>query len=424
MALPVLQFGTLSNWVGSHFWDCNSALQPSQEGEFIRETIYDEHDHPRLLLTDFKQEFGGMPSTGYREAIDESVYLHTSHNDLQVETFVSEGFGLNTYLADQFSLDKETKEAINEIDEVEDNGFKYWSGFFTPDVRSNNLYSLNASFSTKELCIDADSLVTPEMTYDMEDRFASLLESCDSVSRVPYFVDMDTFWGGVSAKLLPIYKDYWGSSRFQLWSLNDSPFTNNSTIKAFNTAVSLYDLLDVSPFIVPIDVNGTKDTVFNDSLQSALAVHTGFSPLMAHRAFNLESLVPRSPQTAVRMVFQRNKVPSPLRGAQSRTFNMATFSRGVEEGLITRYFNTPVISTFEEHKTKGGILFTSDEKAGDYFKVFDKFDSAFSIAQKRGADLSRIDKADIIEQLHYRYDAYQPEDVLLDDDIDDELWDQ
>ncbi|KAK5579921.1 hypothetical protein RB653_009610 [Dictyostelium firmibasis] len=224
--LITIQIGNFSNFIGAHFWNIQEEnyqyskkeqLQYEIEPEMLfrsnvnSETLDKDIKYtPRILLFDFKSNFGSMNGDG-------KVIRQTSKN-IENNDLLSGGDGVNTIIKQSTGkpIDRENTSIDNSnVD------FEYWSDYLNVDYNGRGLIAipdslLNIGSQVSGGLIYDDGFDMFESNYEYvadlyQDNLRRMIEECDNLSGFQCLIDTDGIWGGVSTSVLSHIQDEYSS---------------------------------------------------------------------------------------------------------------------------------------------------------------------------------------------------------------------
>ncbi|KAH8101289.1 tubulin nucleotide-binding domain-like protein [Cristinia sonorae] len=258
-----IQAGSISNYVGTHFWNAQETYFTYEEGD----DPYVNHDVsfregqtlkgeptfcPRLLLFDRKSNFGALGRGMYGEEESENAVL--SQWNGAVDELRQPAVPKSKY---QTCL-----ESGDDVSQEDSKDIRYWSDYShvsyhprTPQ-RLPDVADYENTEGDWELSRDAFTKYN-ESTDLMEDAFRFFVEECDNIQGLQIMNDTSTF-GGFTHSFLSAFRDEF--TKLPSWTfsfLSDSiPVSLNvddprSIMKALNDALCLQGLNGLSTMTIP-----------------------------------------------------------------------------------------------------------------------------------------------------------------------------
>ncbi|EAL61897.1 hypothetical protein DDB_G0291099 [Dictyostelium discoideum AX4] len=237
--LITIQIGNFSNFIGAHFWNIqeeNYQYSKREQSQYeiepemlfrsnINSETFDKDIKytPRLLLFDFKSNFGSMNSDGKvlkqtSKNIDNNDILNSGSGGSSVNKIIKQSTGK--------PIDRE-----NTLIDNSNVDFEYWSDYLNVDYNSRGLISIpdsllnigsQVSGSANGLIYD-DGFDMFESNYEYvtdiyQDNLRRMIEECDNLSGFQCLIDTDGIWGGVSTSVLSHIQDEYSSKVISTWA--------------------------------------------------------------------------------------------------------------------------------------------------------------------------------------------------------------
>ncbi|RCH82943.1 Protein dml1 [Rhizopus azygosporus] len=287
-----LQLGSLSNYVGTHFWNAQEEYfdytgnNTEKTNEINHDVLYRAGESangvmtytPRTLIYNLKGNFGSYQK--YNKLFEPNS-ADINHTWDQGMTRIDRPIPKNKYQQelDRMDVDSEYQMDLDAIEQLESTVYN-WSDF-------NRIYyhprSMNA-ISTHQ----ADDIVNPFDNYTIgkdayvenekemnvfDDNFRLFAEECDYLQGFQILTDIDDAFGGFTEGLIHDIRDEFAKIPVLTYGLSDSCLHyRNDRMKqkvALNRALSMTRLGELSSIYVPI-YTPTKTSLQKSHLQSDL----------------------------------------------------------------------------------------------------------------------------------------------------------
>ena len=246
-----LNYGSTSNYISTHFWNLNDELFKVEDKYNLDQSIiYNDNNQPRNMVFDYSENIRPYYlqnekltkkektiieddvkvknidlkiNTIELDSLDSNKFLDMI-NDVNLEDKNMNGLGSNPYeeiVNTKKNEDYLPPQDIYKLpeDKIYDylnlpNTIKNWNDFLQPKFPNkafNEIKSVDIDLTTANSYLKGIDFFTMEKFnhnyYLYEDNFRKYLEDCDKLEVLHTNVDFNSFWGGVSNKLLENFNE-------------------------------------------------------------------------------------------------------------------------------------------------------------------------------------------------------------------------
>lgn len=250
-----LNFGSTSNFISSHFWNLNDEIFKIEDSFNLNQNvIYNDRDQPRNLLFDYSENIrpyytqNDKVSKKVAQQIEDDVSCHLDIdkklqkiefdnpssnkfldliNDIEIDEKEYEKYVKNLKQPKN-KEEEEEKRKILEREEIFklpeekiydyfdfEKSIKNWNDFLQPkfsDKSFNEIKMLDVGVNMKGSYLRGFDFFNQDYNVytfmeKFEDNFRKFLEDCDRLEIMNISVDFNSFWGGVSSRLLENFSD-------------------------------------------------------------------------------------------------------------------------------------------------------------------------------------------------------------------------
>lgn len=281
--IVTLQFGHYSNYVGTHWWNCQEAgfdYSGQTLSEIDHDVLFREGQTkngqvtftPRLLLVDLKGTLGTLPEDGglYEEPPIPDPFLPLWPRD-KVDIQVEPRQEKNEFLQDldqSMSVEYQLPNGLSETDAVLpkvyhlDNSVKTWSDFlrvrFHPrTITIINQYQHNITTQPFNTFDTGETLWRkPDFSDDFTDYMRLYIEESDNLQGFQVLLDCYNGFAGLSSACLQHLQDEYPSKAILAFPCLPAAFPESSkaqiSTRAINMALSVASLSELSSLFAPL----------------------------------------------------------------------------------------------------------------------------------------------------------------------------
>lgn len=326
--LIFLNFGNTSNYVSTHFWNLNDEMFKSEDKfNTDNSVLYDDANYPRNMVFDYSENIrpyfasNEKLSAKKKKEIEDEVKIFNKTNEItkyEVHASINNYLDLiNDFTIDDQEFEQFKKENFRPSDEEEVDTFKItgklpasdiyrlsddkiydyldfqhsvknWNDFLQPKFQKktfNEIMTADVDIISRASYIKGNEFLDNEnfnFSYleKFEDNFRKFLEDCDRIELLHLNVDFNSYWGGLSNKMLEIInqdvpktlKIIYGIDLHSSFYNNDDEFKVEKFINYLWYFTDLNEQKDSSILFMPIfkhqNPSVIKDT-FDYSLKEA-----------------------------------------------------------------------------------------------------------------------------------------------------------
>eukprot|EP01083_Nonionella_stella_P243818 849244_1 len=325
-----LQFGSVSNFVGTHIWNIEDSSNQAGRSEFDPNVFCRRTPsgrlNPRTVIFDAPENFGSLSSSGRFRNIDvkteSNQLLH--QNAQTVKVYESETISPNDFLT---SLDQSRAPQIptnsdpsglrsllgfdalppahiqpnpisvpvanKSIRTFDPTQCTYWSDYLQARLHARSLGCVPGIYGRLATWQDAEDAMKKEEAEELVDRIRFFAEECDHLQGFQCVVDADTIFGGIASAFLTEIHDNYGNLpvlTFAMHSAEKNEPASSARLRVLNSNLTMHKLWDVSSVYIPIHANqwppamiqqlvGGNTSQFSLSAAIASAISTATLPL-------------------------------------------------------------------------------------------------------------------------------------------------
>ncbi|KAI5751741.1 hypothetical protein M8J77_010416 [Diaphorina citri] len=276
-----LQFGGYSNFIGTHWWNCQEAsfdYSPDSISDINHDILFREGlNHmkeiitftPRMLLVDLKGSVGHLVNDLYETGYNESDALNSIStwppDKVEKVNIQPETQNTNDFQKDLKKLDYGDEEVARELDcknyQLEES-VKYWSDFMRTRYhpKSFNLiqeYQHENSSQPFDCYLQGGEVWKSElMTEDWTDKVRSFVEECDCLQGFQILSDATGGFGGLCASSLQHLKDEYSTKSCLVFPvIPPQTLESNFKLRNVNTALFFASLSELSDVFSPLSIS-------------------------------------------------------------------------------------------------------------------------------------------------------------------------